>query len=578
VSLGGVSGITAALAPGQIGVYAVNFAVPLNQTSGGLLIFLSAGGNNTGFVTLQVFTGPIISSVQNAASQIAGGLPNSGIAQGAIMLLLGVNLGPANIAIDPNIFQDTTFSNTSVTVTVGGTAVRALMYYTATGYVAALLPSNTPVGTGTITVTYNNQTSPAFPISVVANNIGVFTYTQDGQGIGIVTYPDYTLVSSVPAADCGVPITSCGAAKAGDVLIAWTSGLGPINGTDASGAGLGVDMQNIPVQVWVGGIAAQVGYRGRSGCCIGEDQIVFTVPQGAPTGCAVPLLFQVGNQVSNGTVMAIGNGSRSCTSSNPAISAVDVEKAVTAGTASIADITLQNDDSGNSSVRADFIKLLTYAPGSLPFFDTYVDDLAPGTCLVFSNLDPRRDPPVTSIGGLNAGSSLMLTGPNGVMAVPIGAGSTTTALGAFGTFLTPGAFTVKGTGGTDVGGFTAGITFPRTPTLISPNPANNSLVVTRSTGMTFTWNTTGATGNILIRIKSASDASSQVGATLQCTVAASAGTLTVPASAMLALPAGSFAAYSFYPAAANVPFTASGISLGLLEALNEGFNQSMTLQ
>jgi len=89
-------------------------------------------------------------------------------------------------------------------VTVEGTKVNAPLYYTSAGQVAALLPSNTPTGTGTIMVTYNGRSSPpTTPITVVANNVGVFTVGSDGQGPAIVTYPDYSLVSPAKDATCG---------------------------------------------------------------------------------------------------------------------------------------------------------------------------------------------------------------------------------------------------------------------------------------------------------------------------------------------------------------------------------------
>src|SRR5437868_3045086 len=48
-----------------------------------------------------VSAAPAITSVQNAASNIVPGLPNSGIAQGAIFVIKGSGLGPANISIAP---------------------------------------------------------------------------------------------------------------------------------------------------------------------------------------------------------------------------------------------------------------------------------------------------------------------------------------------------------------------------------------------------------------------------------------------------------------------------------------------
>ena len=100
-------------------------------------------------------------------------------------------------------------------------------YYTSATQVAALLPSNTPTGNGTITVTYNNQPSNSAPITMVTRNLGIFTVDSSGGGPGIVTYADYSLVSPTKAANCGGPNTTCGAANPGDTLILWATGFGP---------------------------------------------------------------------------------------------------------------------------------------------------------------------------------------------------------------------------------------------------------------------------------------------------------------------------------------------------------------
>jgi len=217
--------------------------------------------------------GPNVTSVVNAASYISPGLPNAGIAQGAIFVVFGSGLGPANISFAPAAFQSTT-----------------------------------PTGTGTITATYNGQASNAAPITVVANNLGIFTIGSNGQGPGIVTYPDYSLVSAAKDAQCGGPNTTCGAANPGDTLSLWATGLGPVSGNEASGAGLGQNMPNVPLTVWLGGVQAPVVYQGRCGCCIGEDQIVFTVPNNVPTACAVPLLVQAGTFLVPGAYTITGTG------------------------------------------------------------------------------------------------------------------------------------------------------------------------------------------------------------------------------------------------------------------------------
>lgn len=425
---------------------------------------------------------PVITAVENAASNIVPGFPNASIAQGAIFITQRSGLGPANVSFAPTAFQSTTLSGTSVAVTVGGTTVDALMYYTSVGQVAALLPSNTPTGSGTMTVTYNGETSNVAPITIVANNLGIFTIDSSGQGPGIVTYPDYSLVSAVKSNPCGGPNTACGAANPTDTLILWATGLGPVNGSDANGAGLGVNMTDIPLTLWLGGVAITPSYQGRSGCCIGEDQIVFTVPNNVPTGCAVPLVVQIGSEISNNVVMPVASGSRNCTPTLP----ISLGQGFVSGPVSFGDLKLAHNSDGNGTFEDDaefqFTKNITLPPGIAPFGASWLDTPPPGTCVVYSNLNNSNTPPIASAASADAGSNFTVMGPNGSVTLPANSGKSET-LNAQGTFLVPGAFTVTGTGGADIGPFNATVTITVPPTLVSPV---NNATVTRSAGMTVT--------------------------------------------------------------------------------------------
>lgn len=552
VTIGGTtitSGVNAGL-NGQVGLYFVIFTVPPNQPAGGAPVAVSIGGLTSNSTTLQVFTGPVISNVTNAASNITAGLPNAGIAQGAISTIFGTNLGPGTFSVAQNAFQSTILSGTSVSVTVSGTTVAPLLYYTSATQVSALLPSNTPVGTGTIAVTYNGQAGIAAPITVVANNFGIFTPTSDGQGTGIVTNADYSLVSVSKAANCGGPYTTCGAANPGDTLVLWGTGLGPVNGSDAAGAGLGVNMPSIPLTVWLGGVQAQVTYQGRSGCCIGEDQIVFTVPANVPTGCAVPLAVQIGDQISNYTVMPVApKGTRTCPASNSTFSSALVQQ-VTTSTGTIthgeADVSRSpnQDAQGNVSAtastdygKAQFISF-TVPAAVQPFIVSYIDDQPPGTCSVYNNLNGGGNGGnyLANLNLLDGGPSIKVTGPNGSQNIP--ATGNNVAL-APGTYLSPGAYTFTGTGGADVGSFTAPFTIPAPATLTSPASGPN-VPVTRANGITLTWS--GGAGNTNIQISggNSTDNTGSVGASFACFAAASAGTFTIPSSVLLALPPGTF--------------------------------------
>jgi uncharacterized protein (TIGR03437 family) len=433
------------------------------------------------------------------------------------------------------------------------------MYYTSDSQVAALLPSNTPPGRGSFTVTYNGQTSALMNHNIETNSVGIFSIDSSGQGPAIVTYPDYSLVSPIKAANCGGPNTTCGAANPGDVLIVWATGLGPVSGgSDSSGAGLGQNMPNVPLTLYLGGVQVPVSYQGRSGCCIGEDQIVFTVPNNVPTGCAVPLVAQIGtgqNTISNTTVIPVASGSRSCTPANPAFAAIgsaNIQQAVAAGPVTFGSIALSHvlkNGSGPSYLDNGgftFAKILDYAPDSQPFFLSFIDDLPLGTCLVYNNPNGTSSNPIGDVAPLDAGSSFTVKGPNGSVPVAGNPGKTKATLSASGTFITPGVYTITADGGKDVGPLNATLTIPAWPTLLTPQPSSN-LTVTRANGMTFTWNPNGSNGHVEIQIGSATDNTFNFGGLAYCNVPASAGTFTIPPYVMLALPAGNFTYFGVGP-------------------------------
>jgi hypothetical protein len=356
--------------------------------------------------------------------------------------------------------------------------------------------------------------------------------------------------------------------------------LGPVSGSDASGAGLGENMPNIPLKLWLGGVQAPVVYQGRSGCCIGEDQIVFTVPDNVPAGCAVPLLVQIGSEISNNTVMPVANGSRNCTPNNPALGSINIAQAF-AGPFSSGSITLGKyfNSSGNSyqdEAQLEFKKNINVNPGDQPFFASWLDDQPLGVCLVNNSLSGTNNPhgtfvpPTTgSSVAANAGPSFTVQGPNGSIPVTGTPGSFSATLSAAGTFLIPGAYTVTGTGGADVGAFTATTTLPGRPSLVSPASGDN-LTVVRSTGMTVTWK--GGGGNVQISLTGATDSTFAKGAQAFCTVPASAGTFAIPPYVLLALPnpTGNFTTFQFSPVTEAVPFTAAGLTLGTLGTYNDG--------
>ena len=245
-------------------------------------------------------TAPAISGVANSASNRAPGLSASGIAQGSIFTVYGANLGPASCNAVLAFPLQTSMCGVSLTVTVNGTSTAPLPLFVYATQINAILPSLTPAGSGTITVTYNNQTSATSAIQVMNTAFGTFTPTGNGAGQASVTDTNYNLNTIIHTL------------HPGDVGILWGTGLGPISGSDGAAPPVG----NIGTPtVYVGNTAVTPGYAGRSGCCSGLDQIVFTVPQGVQ-GCYVPIAVQAGGDVGNiATIAVSAAGQNTCSDS-----------------------------------------------------------------------------------------------------------------------------------------------------------------------------------------------------------------------------------------------------------------------
>src|SRR5262252_3480747 len=131
---------------------------------------------------------PAITQILNNSSGTPPGLPNYGIAPSSIFIVVGTALA------DPGTptLQDTTapggipltLNGASITVVVNGVTVHPALYYTSPAQLAAVLPAATPVGTGTLTVTYKGNTSAPAPVQVVPTALGINTY---GVNTGVAT-------------------------------------------------------------------------------------------------------------------------------------------------------------------------------------------------------------------------------------------------------------------------------------------------------------------------------------------------------------------------------------------------------
>jgi uncharacterized protein (TIGR03437 family) len=163
-----------------------------------------------------------------------------------------------------------------------------------------VLPSNTPLGTGTITVSYGGQTSAAFPITVVASAFG-FDYYNGALGVATDN-------------NDGHLITAANSAMPGETIDFWGAG----DGADTKNTDLGppTSFDNLGgiTALYIGGVPVPIAYQGRSGYQ-GVDQVAVTLPSNVPLGCAVSVVAVIGSgsaaTVSNLVTIAICEQRRS---------------------------------------------------------------------------------------------------------------------------------------------------------------------------------------------------------------------------------------------------------------------------
>lgn len=133
--------------------------------------------------------------IVNVASFAPNGLPNSDIARGSILTIFGSQLADDGVQTAQSFPLQTTMGGASVQVAVAGTTVDCFMIFTTPGQVAALLPSNTPSGSGTLMLTYSGATYSE-PVRVVDSSPGVFT--QNSQGSGPASFTNFISSTEQP--------------------------------------------------------------------------------------------------------------------------------------------------------------------------------------------------------------------------------------------------------------------------------------------------------------------------------------------------------------------------------------------
>ena len=502
-------------------------------------------------------TAPLITGVVNVAGNIPPGVPNYGIAQGALFAVYGSNMGPADLTVAQLPLPTTAgLAGTTATIAMNGTVVNAPIFFTRSDVVVGVMPSNAPRGNGNLTLVYNGQ-SGTMPVTVRLSNFGISNVTIPfaNNNVGVISNAAVTFPSTAQT------VSATNTAAPGDVLTVWGTGLGatPNNGGDTN-APPGGNIGSAP-QVFVGGIPSpSVSYWGRSpGSIPGLDQINFQVPPDAPLGCNVSIVVQTSNNgtpiVSNAPTIAL-SGTDGGTCSDPTQL---VLSSPTANGVKVLSVGLQQ-----------FINITTYAgpPDAVISGKARVDvlqltqsqivavapeqNVAPsfGTCYVGINPDPNANDPFMPT-GLDAGPTIILNPPSGpaVAASENGTGFYRKDLGTGGLALGAG-FTLpsgtwnvsNGAGGADVGPLSFRLPVPQPITWTN----RDSLIggtIDRTQPLTITWSGGDSNGYVDIQGYTFSAAplsfADQNGfffVGFECSAPVAAGQFSIPPSILLGMP------------------------------------------
>jgi len=526
---------------------------------------------------------PAIESAENAAGYMKAGLPNSGLAQGSLIVIKGTALGQTALA-QASIPLPLSLAGTSATITAGGTTLTMPMNYVIgipgnKIQISAVVPSNTPLGAATIRVTFNGSTSAPFGVNVVRSAFGIFSINSAGSGPAIV----YT------GARLNLPTESVNRSATVQIFGTGLGASAPADQGPAAAGDLPVD-----VEVWIGGKRATVAYRGRIPGIASIDQINFTVPADTPLGCNTSLIVKVSGVVSNVTTVPVAAG-RTCVDplgyppevlaraeANNGLAIGYIGLLKTATQISAAGVTIDN----KTDVIVGAFQKYNYASviGGASVEGSAATSV--GSCNVYQFTGQNASvPTVAAPTGLDAGASLSATGPTGgaqiveKIANQLGLyqKSVTSTGGIPGIpglptggseILGPGRYTVTGPGGANVGAFTASVTWP---SAFAWSNQSSISTVNRNNDMTVTW--TGGDSNGYVSITGFSIAlngTQYVGAGFNCLEQANVGRFVVPSIVLQALPvstslSGSPLGY-LSVAASGLPntFTATGLDYGYI--------------
>lgn len=235
-------------------------------------------------------TPPVIG--RGAVVSAASFVPRVPLAPGSLISIFGSRLAEARREA-PSLPLGTELGE--AVVAVAGQA--APLLFASDGQINAMVPYGIPVNTRhQVLIRRSNASTVPEPVDLAPAQPAIFTKDQTGKGQGVI------LDINNRYAEPGNPV------KAGDAIIIYCTGLGEVDPPVAAGSAAPASPLSITrdeVSLTIGGVPAQVFFRGLAPGFAGLYQVNAFVPEGVTPSDEAPVVMTVAGQSSPPVTIAV---------------------------------------------------------------------------------------------------------------------------------------------------------------------------------------------------------------------------------------------------------------------------------